>query len=458
MDGTSPLLDDSPETKKLINRVGGDVDEFEKEPQLYRRRWVMLAILTLLTAENLTQWLFYSAISNIVMYHYNVSSFLAQLLSLNNIAVILIFGLPSIFVVNKTDLKAGCLISGVLSLIALWIKFFGAGENGFHLTLCGQIIASFGTCFVLPLPAQLASMWFGIFERSTATSVAASGLSFGMGFAYLFAVHFVPDSKNHKAIENGIQLSVLVQAMICSITVVAAVAVFEKKPPAPPSPSQAAIALNPQPRMTYLESIRLLFGNRSYIFAVFTFGIITGVLYSFFSLLSEIVLSKTPVKENIMGWMGILGSVIGIPGMILAGFWLDTTKSFKKSFIACSALIAVITLSFTFAIMYSAPVWVLFILVGCFGFFASALTTMGFVLGGELTYPVPEVLSSGVLLTGGQFFGVILLGFTSYAITAISVNFVNFLLAGACFVAFLFTPFVKSDFRRLAEDVTSIVY
>lgn len=443
-----------PESDELLNKKITD-DSSDQEPKLFRRRWIMLIILTMLTAENLTQWLFYSAIDNIVEHHYKVSSLLAQCLSLNNLAIILFFGLPSVGIVNKTDLKVSCLISGFLSLIALWIKFFGANSGGFYLTVCGQILASLGTCFVLSLPAQLASTWFGIFERSLATSIAASGLSFGMGAAYLFSVRFVPNSSDNKAIEYGLQQSILIQAIICAITVLATIFIFEKKPPVPPSRSQAAVGRTQLGhRVTFRESVKLLLGNRSYNYVSLAFGITSGVLYSFFSLLNEIVLSKFHGKEDLMGWMGFLGAMIGIPGMALAGFWLDKTKTYKKSFVVCSGLLALIMLAFTLAIKFTASSWVVFILIGLFGFLTSALTTMGFVLGGELTYPVPEIFSTGMLLMAGQFFGVILLGVSSYTISAISVEFVNWLLTAACFIAFCFTPFVKAEFRRLAKEVT----
>ncbi|XP_028410022.1 uncharacterized MFS-type transporter C09D4.1-like [Dendronephthya gigantea] len=424
----------------------------QEEPKLYRRRWVMLAILTLLTAENLTQWLFYSAISNIVEYHFAVSSFPAQLLSLNNLAIIMIFGLPAAFVINKTTLKSGCLISGLLSLIALWIKFFGAGRNGFALSLCGQILASLGTCFVLSLPAQLASIWFGIYERSLATSIAASGLSFGMGSAYLFAVQFVPDVESHTKIQDGIRKSILVQAMLCSTTIIAAVILFDNVPPTPPSPSQAAVSTDDQTKPSFLTSLKELLGNTSFVLTGLTFGAVSGVLYAFFSLLSDIVLDNYDVSEKLVGWVGFIGSVIGIPGMLLAGFWLDRTKTYKKSFVACSGFIFITSLAFTLAVKYNAPIEVIFLIVALFGFLTAALTTMGFLLGAELTYPVPEISSSGVLLTCGQMFGVLVLGITSYTVASISSEFVNWFNTGICLAAFLITPFIKPDFRRLKED------
>ena len=422
------------------------------EPKLYRRRWVMLAILTLLTAENLTQWLFYSAISNITEYHYGVSSFPAQLLSLNNLAIIMFFGLPATFIVNKTTLKSGCLISGLLSLVALWIKFFGAGKNGFGLALLGQILASFGTCFVLSLPAQLASIWFGIYERSLATSVAASGLSFGMGGAYLFAVQFVPDVESHTKIEDGIHKSILIQAMLCSTTIIAAVILFDNVPPSPPSPSQAAVSTDEQARPPFLTSLRELLSNTSFLLTGLTFGAVSGVLYAFFSLLSDIILDNYDVTEKLVGWVGFIGSVIGIPGMLFAGFLLDRTKAFKKSFVACTFLIFLTCLTFTLSVKFNAPIGLLFVIVGVFGFLTAALTTMGFLLGAELTYPVPEIMSSGVLLTCGQMFGVLVLGITSYTVAAISSEFVNWFNTAIVFFAFVITPFIKSDFRRLAED------
>ena len=425
----------------------------EEPPKLYRRRWIMLAILTLLTAENLTQWLFYSAISNIIEYHFNISSFPVQLLSLNNLAIIMIFGLPATYIVNKTTLKSGCLISGLLSLIALWIKFFGAGKGGFALSLCGQVLASLGTCFVLPLPAQLASIWFGIHERSLATSVAASGLSVGMGSAYLFAVQFVPDVPSHTKIQDGLRKSILVQAMLCSTTIIAAVILFDNVPPSPPSPSQAAVSTEQQTRSRFVNSLRELFSNTSFLLTALTFGAVSGVLYAFFSLLSDVILDNYDVDEKIIGWMGFIGSIAGIPGMLGAGFWLDRTKTFKKSFITCASLIFLTSLAFTISVKYTAPIGVLFVIVGLFGFLTAALTTMGFLLGAELTYPVPEILSSGVLLTCAQMFGVLVLGITSYTVTAISSGFVNGFNTTICLFAALVTPFIKPDFRRLAEDI-----
>ena len=103
--------------------------------------------------------------------------------------------------------------------------------------------------------------------------------------------------------------------------------------------------------------------------------------------------------------------------------------------------------------MYASVVWMPFIVIALFGFLTSGLTTTGFVLAAELTYPsVPEVYSSGMLLSAGTFFGVIVLGVTSYAITADSVEFVNWFMTAICFLAFFFSPFIKANYQRLAQD------
>ena len=80
-------------------------------------------------------------------------------------------------------------------------------------------------------------------------------------------------------------------------------AVFQKEPPLPPSPAQAALRREVPmsekrvDRHTYLQTLKLLFTNRNFALLLVSYGINVGVFYVVSTLLNQIVLLHFAVSS-----------------------------------------------------------------------------------------------------------------------------------------------------------------
>lgn len=89
----------------------------------------------------------------------------------------------------------------------------------------------------------------------------------------------------------------------------------------------------------------------------------------------------------------------------------------------------------------------------CFfqGFVSIPISSVGMDLGVELTYPIGESFSTGILMSAGQIFGIIYTLICSTELTkrtgvssdSVGAKVVFLILAGACLFGFLLIPFIK---------------
>lgn len=64
--------------------------------------------------------------------------------------------------------------------------------------------------------------------------------------------------------------------------------VFKAKPPTPPSPGQTLIKSDEISNKSFLESIKILFTNRNYIFLFIAYGTNVGAYYAISTLLNPV--------------------------------------------------------------------------------------------------------------------------------------------------------------------------
>ena len=86
--------------------------------------------------------------------------------------------------------------------------------------------------------------------------------------------------------------------------------------------------------------------------------------------------------------------------------------------------------------------------MGALGFFLLPILPVGYSFGSELTYPISETMSNGVLSLFAQLVGT---GITSICTKLIDKEpiYSIYLMTALTFVAALSSKFVKEDLRRL---------
>lgn len=146
----------------------------------------------------------------------------------------------------------------------------------------------------------------------------------------------------------------------------------------------------------------------------------------------------------------IIGSVFiisGIFGSFLGGYILDKHAKFKKSVI----LISIIGLVFYGCLMLSLKTGNLILVAtnfGLIGFTVVPILPISFAFAVELSYPVPEAMSNGMMLLLSKIYGAVL-GIGAGALSSQGPYWPILLFVGNALTSAICSFFVKEDLRRL---------
>ncbi|VDL57380.1 unnamed protein product [Hymenolepis diminuta] len=113
------------------------------------------------------------------------------------------------------------------------------------------------------------------------------------------------------------------------------------------------------------------------------------------------VIKFFPNDQVNIGWIGFAMVISGLVGSIVAGVILKKTGQYRLVFVAFYFL-SVISWCAFMGSLYSPYISVIFFTMILLGFFQSGFLPLGFEYAAEITYPIEEGLTSGVLNTSAQ--------------------------------------------------------
>ena len=422
--------------------------------EVFKRRWLILAIFCLLSFSNAGQWISFAPISNIVHQYYQVSLFAVNCLSMIYMAVYIVFIIPASWILDTYGLKVSTVLGATFNALGAWLKFCGSFSDGFHWVLVGQTFAALAQCFILGVPPRLAAAWFGERERSTATALGVFANQVGVAVYFVVIPHVVLNSSKPEEQEIEFQYVYGGLGIFCSLVGALVLIAFESSPPSPPSASQAVlIETQEEDKLSHKEAVRSLMRNPSYVILLISYGLYCGVMYTTATLLAQLLRGSFPNSELLIGFLGFAFLISGLPGTVLIGLWLDKTFAYKKGTIFLVGFAFFAQGGFTLYVEFGKDIHWLFPIIVLFGFFGTSLLPLGFEFAAELTYPVPEGTSAGLLNTSAQLCGIILIAIVGVIIEKFSVLCGNVILVGALLVAVGILPFIKSDLQRNRIDM-----
>lgn len=163
---------DLDQTKSSAPNSGGD---FTLTTRLYRRRWVMLILFSTFSMSNGYQWIQYSIISNIIVKFYGVEVTAVDWLSMIYMVSYVLFIVPTTWLLGKRGLRLTLLLANAFNCVGAWIKVASARPDLYWVTVLGQFFSATSQALFLGIPPQLAAVWFGPNEVSSACSIGVLG-------------------------------------------------------------------------------------------------------------------------------------------------------------------------------------------------------------------------------------------------------------------------------------------
>ncbi|CAB3992790.1 major facilitator superfamily domain-containing 7-a-like [Paramuricea clavata] len=362
--------------------------------RVYKKRWFMLAVLTLLNFSNGMLWITFAPIDDSSSTYYGVSSFTINWLSLVFPLAALPFAMVSAWFIDTYGLRKGIILAAWLNGLGSVIRVCSTihhmtNTERFAVVLVGQSLAAIAQTLLLPLPPKLAALWFGESQRVLANMICSTSNTVGILVANILAPCIV---KSYKDIP--ILLSIFTGPGALAM-VLATAGVTTSRPPTPPAPSAA------QDSETFFKGLKQALKSKPFLVLMVCFGTGIGMFSALTTLLEQIICVHN-YSDKAAGNMSALAIAFGFIGAGLVSVYVDKTKKFEIAAKICYAMATLFVLFFALISKYENKPILLGFSVSGFGFFALALLPVGLELGVECTYPVAEATSAALLWLFGQ--------------------------------------------------------
>ena len=149
-----------------------------------------------------------------------------------------------------------------------------------------------------------------------------------------------------------------------------------------------------------------LFSSRDYVMLFIAISIGLGTFNSVLGLLNQIV-EDYDYSNGDAGWFGAILVAAGMAFAGVAGHIMDKTHAYRECLRYCFIL-ATMSLVFLLAMIYHNNFGMLCFASAMLGMFSVGLTPFAIEMCAEITYPVSEDTSVGMLLVGSNYAGIII--------------------------------------------------
>jgi len=363
-------------------------------------------------------WITYASITLEAAVYYGVAELDILLLSL----VFMIAYIPITFLaswlIDKYDFRIGAGIGALLAGIFGFLRFFAG--NDYMLVLLFQIGIAIGQPFVLNSITRLSANWFPESERTSATGLSLISQFIGIMLGVLITP-FIFEALN-------LDMVLLIYGILALISGGLFIIFVKNKPPTPPSTEIS------KERVLMGEGLKKLFLNKYFIILFITFFFGLGIFNFITSYIELIVVPRgfSAVDAGILGGLMLVGGIIGC---VIMSVLSDKYKK-PKLLLIISVLMATISL---FLITFFADPTILYIFSFLLGFGILSAGPVALEYAVDLTKPVPEATSNGMLMMVGQIGGIIFILFFEGFTTPLGDYFPTLLLESIFLLVALIT-------------------
>ena len=307
-------------------------------------------------------------------------------------------------------MRWGLFISAILLILGSILKIFINTSIAF--AYIGQIISALFQPAILNSPAKIAATWFNEKRRVLVTSICCLSNTIGVMFGYIFHTFIIEDNTvNPRIFKNDFRLYLILEFAITSIFCLFFIIFMREKPTNPPSNSQKNIKTN-QNKSTCQEIGKLLC-DKNFRFLFISLSCIVGfinIIATIFNSYMAMYKITDSQASYISGIANVFGIITSIGVAIIIDKTIDKTKVYTKILLYCN-IISILLYIVTTIILEKVKSKSLYIIIGVLFTLiigsAVPIYTSGMDLVCEITYPIGESTSDGVIMIGNQFLGIV---------------------------------------------------
>ncbi|XP_052770532.1 solute carrier family 49 member A3-like [Mya arenaria] len=390
------------ERKRLLDSSNSSVnDEDDSEFRVYGRRWFILAVVFLLNLTNGMIWITFSPIADTAVPYYKITPFQLNILVLVFAIASVPFGFAASWLLDTLGLKMSLILAAWLNGLGSFLRNVSTFESvpvDYRFTVCliGQILAACAQPFIMFSPTKLAALWFAGDQRATANMIASMANPLGILAANILAPAVVQQQKD---------IPTLLWVITAPTLFTMVMATFGVRSSVPPTPPTSSAEEKSEP---FFAGLKKIIKNKNYWVLNFVFG--AGLaLFTVFSSFLDQMLCPRGYTDTYAGMCGALMIGVGSIGAVFAGLYVDRTKRFEEVVKFCWCLSTVFGIAFTQVSRFRDQQVLVALAVALFGGFGFAIYPICMELAVEVTYPIAEATSAGLMVISGQIQGIIYL-------------------------------------------------
>jgi len=415
----------------------------EKEVQVYGKRWVILLLFMFANITMQILWISYGSITIEATSYYNVGELEILILSLIFMVVYIPISFLASWSIDKYSFKLGTSIGVILAGIFGFLRFI-AGSN-YLFALISQTGIAIGQPFLLNALTKLSANWFPEEERTTSTGIGLISQFIGIALGVFLSPFLISCTESipffTELFPMLIECDITPMLFTYGILSVAAAVLFvifvKDKPPTPPS---AKIS---EEKVFMFEGLKKLFTNRYFLILVVLFFIGLGT-FNWVTTYIELIVAPRGYSASDAGNIGAIMLFGGIIGCLIMSTLSD---KYQKRKILILISVALTTISLT-VLSFASSALLLYIFGFTLGFGVLSAGPVTLEYAVDITKPVPEASSNGILMMIGQVGGILfILGLVGLT-TAEGDYFPALLLLSLLALAILILSFFLKEIKK----------
>jgi len=359
---------------------------------VYRARWGVLAVYSLVSLVLQLQWLTFAPIAREAAAAYGVTPFEIDLLSLIFMGVFVVMCVPASYLIDRFGIRFGVGLGSVLIGVFGLVK--GLGADSYVVVATAQIGLAVAQPLVLNAVTKVAAQWFPIQERATAVGIATLAQFIGI----IVVMLVTPALVDRAAPDSGLPGILVIYGVISAVAAALSLLILRERPPTPPHPPSA----QPEARLMTLDGIRHMLKQRDMRLIMGLYFIGLGIFNALSTCIDQLCAGSGLDADE----TGLVGGVMFITGIIGAAIMpplSDRRRQRKPFLVLAMAVMTPALLGLTLASSFL-PLVIASAVLGFFLLGAGA--PIGFQYAAEVSYPVAESISQGAILLVGQLSGI----------------------------------------------------
>ncbi|GMR32490.1 hypothetical protein PMAYCL1PPCAC_02685, partial [Pristionchus mayeri] len=378
----------------------GDAAEEEDQDQpvqlkVYRRRWLMLAVVAILNNSNTMTWISLAPVDNYANGFYGEGA--AKWFSMVYMMMTIPVGIFSMWAGRFFGTKTAIYVAAIANCVGCAIRLgssFLEFNLRFPIGITGQAIAAIAYPFIMYLPSKVANSWFPHNQRALAVTVGAMSNPLGVLMANVIVPAIVGEVKDIKYVNMVIFIPCCIGLLLVLI------GVRSGEPKIPPSFSAS------QEQMDFLSGLKQCFMSKQYLVLFVVMGGGIGMFNCLYTIMQKL-LCPSGYENTFAGWCAALMIIGGLIGATGSSIIIDRTKMYEETMKVALGLAVVFGLIFMQLTLHAGLAWLIATCCFLFGVLGLATYPVGLELSVECTHPVSEATATGLIVLSGQVQSVI---------------------------------------------------